>query len=235
MTRRVGLIGGMSWQTTVVYYTEINQHVRAKMGGVHSANLLINSIDYADIARMIQEREFESMVEMLCKCGQDLKLAGAESLVFCANVAHKAADRVEKASGLPVLHIMDSTAEKVISSGYRKVGLLGTRAVMEQDFCKSRLTDRFGLQVVIPDQEFRGRVDGLIFRELSKPVVSEEVKSYFHEVYAKLIQDHQADCIVLACTELRLVFTKDDFSVPTFETTTLHAEGIAEWALGDVV
>ena len=232
MTRVVGLIGGMSWQTTVVYYEEINQHVRSKLGGVHSANLLINSIDYADIARMIQTRDFESMIEMLCKCGQDLKLAGAQSLVFCANVAHKAADMVEKASGLPVLHIMDSTADKIINSGYRKVGLLGTRAVMEQDFCKSRLTDKFGLEVVVPDQEFRGRVDDLIFRELSRSPISEDVKLYFHEIYTKLMKDHEVDCIVLACTELRLVFTKEDFTVPTFETTTLHAEGIARWALG---
>jgi aspartate racemase len=233
MTRVVGLIGGMSWQTTALYYKEINQHVCSKLGGVHSANLLIKSIDYADIARMVTTKDFDSMIEMLCECGKQLKQAGANSLVLCANVAHKAADALERYSGLPVLHIVDSTAGKIVSAGYRKVGLLATRAVMEESFYKARLIDKYGLEVVVPDGEFRARVDGLIFDELSKDPISEDVKSCFKAAYAQLVQDHQVDCIILACTELRLVFAKADFSVPTFETTALHAEGIAEWALLD--
>lgn len=233
MTRVVGLIGGMSWQTTAVYYQEINQHAGSKLGGVHSANLLIRSIDYADIARMVTTKDFDGMTEMLCKCGRELQQAGAQSLVLCANVAHKAADALERHSGLPVLHIVDSTAERIVSAGHQRVGLLATRAVMEDDFYKARLVDKFGLEVVIPDQEFRARVDGLIFDELSKTPIAEDVKAYFHNAYAELFQRQNVDCIILACTELRLVFSKEDFHVPTFETTALHARGIAEWALLD--
>ena len=221
----------MSWQTTAVYYQEINQHVRARLGGVHSADIFIRSIDYADIAHMVSTEDFDNMIKMLCDRGQELKQSGAESLVLCANVAHKAYDALGKSTGLPVLHIVDSTANKVVKAGHRKVGLLATRSVSEEDFYKSRLTNKYGLEVTVPDQKFLSQVDRFIFEELSKDVIAEDVKAEFHRAYTQLVDEHKVDCVVLACTELRLVYTKDDFTVPTFETTALHAQGIAEWAL----
>ncbi|CAH0057887.1 unnamed protein product [Clonostachys solani] len=209
MTRVVGLIGGP----------------------VHSANLLIRSINYADIARMVTTKDFEGMTKLLCQCGQELQKAGAQSLVLCANVAHKAADALEEHSGLPVLHIVDSSAEKIVSAGHHRVGLLATRAVMEEDFYKARLIEKFGLEVLVPGEDFRERVDGLIFDELSKNPIAKEAKDHFHNAYEELVQRHKVDCVILACTELRLVFNDEDFTVPTFETTGLHARGIAEWAL----
>lgn len=231
MTRIVGLIGGMSWQTTAVYYEAINKHVCSKMGGIHSANLLIRSMDYADIGRMVTSGDFDGMIEMLSDCGQELKSAGAQSLVLCANVAHKAADTLEKRSGLPVLHIVDFTGQEIVNRGFKKVGLLGTRAVMEEEFYKARLREKYGLEVVVPNKDFRDKVDGLIFGELSKQPVAEEVKTTFKDAYNGLLRDHQVDCVALACTELRLVFNSDEMDIPVFEPTALHAKGIAEWAL----
>ena len=231
MSRVVGLIGGMSWQTTMLYYKSINQHVNSRLGGLHSANLLLRSIDYANIARMVTARDSEGMTRLLCDRGQELKRAGAESLALCANVAHKAADTLEKQTALPVLHVADFAAREVARSGLRKVGLLATQAVMEEDFYKARMRDRFGLDIIVPGVDFRAKADELIFRELSKDPIPFEAKKAFHTVYMNLLRDHGIDCVVLACTELRLVFDASEMDVPVFETTSLHAKGIAEWAL----
>ena len=229
-TRPVGLIGGMSWQTTAVYYKEINQHVGASLGGVHSANLLIKSLDYAAVARAVSGGHSHELQSMVCDAGLNLKAAGAQALALCANVAHKTAAALEDATALPVLHIVDFTGRAVVARGLRRVGLLGTRAVMEEDFYKRRLERDFGLEVVVPDEAFRGDADRQIFREMSKEVVPQDVRSAWHSAYEELVSRHRVDCVVLACTELRLVFD-GRMSVPTFETTTLHAAGIAAWAL----
>lgn len=221
----------MSWQTTAVYYEGINKHVRSVLGGIHSANLLIRSVDYADIGHFVARGDFEGMIEMLSSAGQQLKDGGAQPLVLCANVAHKAADTLEERTGLPVLHIVDFTGQAISDRGFRKIGLIATRAVMEEDFYKARLQERYGLEVVVPKKEFRDKVDGYIFDELSKQSIAEEVKASFEDAYTSFLREHQVDCIALACTELRLVFNADEMSVPAFETTTLHAKGIAEWAL----
>lgn len=232
MSKVIGLIGGMSWQTTAVYYQEINKRVASKLGGIHSANLLIRSLDYNTLAGLVTRKDFSGMTELFCKYGLDLKAAGADALVLCANVAHKAADTLEQRTGLPVLHIVDFTGQRIVESKMKRVGLLATRAVMEEDFYKARLRERYGLEVFIPDdQKFRESADHQIFNEMSKDVVPQDVRTAWHTASENLIRDHKVDCIVLACTELRLIFGESEISVPTFETTTLHARGIADWAL----
>ena len=231
MTRIVGMIGGMSWQTTALYYNVINKRVSAKLGAIHSANLLIRSVDYAEISRLITTGDLNGMTELLSESAQSLKNAGAQSLALCANVAHKAADTVEQRCGLPVLHIADFTGQAIVNRGFKKVGLLGTRAVMEEEFYKARLREKYGLEVFVPSKEFREKVDGLIFGELSRQPIAEEVGNVFKDAYNGLIHDHKVDCVALACTELRLVLDVEEMDEPVFETTTLHAEGIAEWAL----
>ena len=230
MTKTVGLIGGFSWQSTAVYYKEINERVNARQGGIHSANLLIRSIDYAELATMINGKDYKSMIRMLCKYGQELKGANARALVLCANIAHKAAQSLEQSLSLPVLHIVDFTARKIVERDFKKIGLLATRAVMEEDFYKSRLQE-FGLETAVPPEAFRSTADNDIFAEMSKGVISEDVKSRWRKAYRFLVHEQGVDCMILACTELRLVFTPGDLSIPTFETTTIHAEGIADWAL----
>lgn len=233
MTRTAGLIGGMSWQTTALYYSAINTYVRAKLGGIHSAKLLISSIDYADIASFVTSSDSAGMADMLSTAAQQLKNGGAQSLVLCANVAHKAADAIEKRTALPVLHIADFTGQAIVQRGFRKVGLIATRAVMEEEFYKARLGERYGLEVFVPGKEFREKVDGFIFHELSKQPVEEGVRRSFEEAYQDLLKEYQVDCIVLACTELRLVFDVEKMRVPVFETVALHARGVADWALSD--
>ncbi|KIW59355.1 hypothetical protein PV05_03809 [Exophiala xenobiotica] len=216
MTKTVGLIGGFSWQTMAIYYQEINEYVNSKLGGIHSANLLIRSIDYSDLASMVSAKDLGGMTAMLCACGQQLKAANAQAL----------------STGLPVLHICDFTARQIVDKGHRRVGLLATRAVMEEDFYKDRLRG-FGLEVYVPDEDFRSDADRMIFCEMSKEQISQGVKTTWHTAYQDLVQDHNVDCIILGCTELRLVFGQEDLTAPTFETTTIHARGIADWALAE--
>jgi len=231
MTRTVGLIGGMSWRTTAVYYQEINQRVNAKLGGIRSPNLIIKSLDYAEVARCITTKDFDAMTELFCSSGCELKAAGAQALVLCANIAHKAADTLQARSGLPVLHIADFTAHEVAKDGHRRVGLLATRAVMEESFYKSRLTDRYGLEIVVPSEAFRTNADKLIFEELSKDSIPREAISLVRSAYSELVEEHGVQCVILGCTEFRLVFGPEEMTVPTYETTALHAKGIADWAM----
>lgn len=234
MSKVVGLIGGMSWQTTAVYYREINQRVASRLGGLHSANILIRSLNYDTLAGLVTKKDFNGMTELFCKYGLELKAAGAEALVLCANVAHKAAEPLEQRTGLPVLHIVDFTGRKIVESKMKRVGLLATRAVMEEDFYKARLKERYGLEVFVPaDENFRAAADHQIFNEMSKNTIPEEVKTAWYEASASLVREYNVDCIVFACTELRLLFGDSDLSVPTFETTMLHARGVADWALGE--
>ncbi|KAJ9654092.1 hypothetical protein H2198_006831 [Neophaeococcomyces mojaviensis] len=231
MTKVVGLIGGFSWRTTALYYREINQHVSSKLGGIHSANILIRSLDYAEVANFITTEDFTGMTDLFCKSGHELKSAGASALVLCANVAHKAADALKREVGLPILHIADFAGREVMTQGYKKVGLLATRAVMEEDFYLERLRSKYGLEVFVPDKEFREKADRLIFEELSKEVVEQDVSDTIHGAYQSLVREEGVECIILGCTEFRLVFGEKDKIVPTFETTSLHARGIAEWLL----
>jgi aspartate racemase len=233
MTKLVGLIGGMSWKTTALYYQAINNHVRSTLGGIHSANLLIRSVDYDKIARCVSVGDTATMTKIVCESGHQLKAGGAQALALCANVAHKAADDLVKSTALPVLHIVDFAGREIVRHGFKKVGLLATKAVMEEEFYKSRLNDRYGLEVVVPDDTaFRDRADGQIFEEMSKAIIPDHVKRSWERECHKLVDDHHVDCVVLACTELRLVLGTEDARVPMFDTTLLHAQGIAEWALG---
>lgn len=231
MTKVIGLIGGFSWRTTALYYQQINQHITAKLGGIHSANILIRSLDYAEVANYITTKDFSGMTELFCKSGHELKSAGASALVLCANVAHKAADALEREVGLPVLHIADFAGREVMRHGYKKVGLLATRAVMEEEFYKERLRTRYGLEVFVPAKEFREKADRLIFEELSKEFVEQDVIGTIHEAYQSLAREARVECMILGCTEFRLAFGEKDKTVATFETTNLHAMGIAEWLL----
>ena len=228
--KTVGLIGGMSWQTTALYYKEINLHVNSELGGIHSAKLLLQSLDYAEVAKAVSTGDLGALTDLICQAGQALKAAGAQALVLCANIAHKTASALESASALPVLHIVDYTGQKIVDHGFKKVGLLATRAVMEEDFYKQRLHDHFGVEIFVPNEAFRMEADRQIFHEMSKEIIPQSVRSAWHTAYRELLRDCQVECIVLACTELRLVF-EGELGLPTFETTTLHAQGIANWAI----
>lgn len=229
--KTLGLLGGMSWKTTAFYYAEVNKRVASRRGGLHSADLLIKSLDYADVAAAVQSGEPKKLFSLLCQGGSELKAAGAKALVLCANVAHKAADSLEDELELPVLHIVDFTARSVLEGGHRRVGLLGTEAVMEENFYRSRL-EKYGLEVCTPtNAAFRAAADDSIFNELSKEVIPGSARAAWYNASRELINEQKVDCLILACTELRLVLHQQNLSVPLFETTTIHAHGIVDWAL----
>lgn len=232
MSRVVGLIGGMSWQTTAVYYREINRHVNAQLGGIHSANILLQSLDYATMGKLISTGDFANLTKLICRTGQNLKAAGAQGLVLCANVAHKSADELERHTGLPVLHIADFTGQAIVKSKIKRIGLLATRAVMEEDFYKARLRDRYGLEVFVPPANFRARADKDIFENMSRDLIPAETISAWREAFQDLVDEHQVEGVALACTELQFIFKTHELPIATFETTAIHAKGIADWLLG---
>jgi aspartate racemase len=230
-TRLVGLLGGMSPATTVHYYALINKHVASVLGGNHSANLLIRSVDYADIARFTTSKNYQGMTHLLVSRAREVQLAGAKAVAICANVAHVAAEAIEREIGLQVLHIADFTGQAIQNAGLKRVGLLGTRVVMEEEFYRARLESKYGVEVFVPGERFRERADDLIFVELNKPKIEPSAIQELRDAFDGLVTDHHVEGVVLACTEFRLAFADHDSAVPTFETAELHARGIAEWTV----
>ena len=230
--KTLGLLGGMTWQTTVLYYTEINEAVRARLGGAHAAKLLLYSADMAQMLDLFNADDWIGVAKVLGDAAQVLKAAGADAILICANLPHRVADQVEKrVAPLPLLHIADFTARKAMQSCAKRVALLGTKPVMEQEFYKERLAVKFGLEVVTPDAETRRALHEKIFTELSAGIVTMETREWFVALCKTMVEKERVDCLILACTELRLVLQEGDVTVPFFETATLHAQGAAAWAL----
>ena len=226
--RTVGLIGGMSWASTATYYRLINEDVAARLGGLHSARLLIHSFDFHEIEAMQQAGDWDAAGAALAEAGLGLRRAGAEALLICANTMHKVAGAVEAATGLPVLHVADATAEAVLASPARRVGLLGTRFTMEQDFIRGRLAE-FGLEVMIPGDDDRVVVNRVIYDELCQGRVLDASRQAYDCIIDRLI-DRGAEAVVLGCTELGLLVERA--AVPLFDTTILHARAAADFAVG---
>ncbi len=232
--KTLGLLGGMTWQTTVLYYEEINKAVRARLGGAHAARLLLYSVDMAEMLDLFNADDWSAVANVLGDAAVGLKAAGADAILIGANLPHRVADQVEKrVAPLPLLHIADFTAQKVLQSGAKRVALLGTKPVMEQGFYKERLASKFGLEVVTPDAETRQALHEKIFKELSAGIVTEETGNWFVDLCKTMIQKEHVDCLILACTELRLVLQEGEVSVPFFETAALHAQGAAAWAVAE--
>ena len=226
----LGLIGGMSWESTLLYYQLINRRVRAKMGGLHSSKCLIYSFDFAEIAHLQHCGKWDEAGVLLGEAAANLKRGGAHAIVICTNTMHKLAFAVERNSGLPLLHIADPTADAIKQAGYQRVGLMGTRFTMEQDFYKNRLIEQHGLDVLIPDESDRGTINRVIYDELCIGLVKDESR---HAVVA-IIQRMQAagaQCIILGCTEIGMLLANADLPLPAFDTTVIHAEAAADWAM----
>ena len=227
--RTVGLIGGMSWASTAIYYRLINEAVAARLGGLHSARLVVHSFDFHDIEALQQAGDWAAAGEALAQAGVGLRAAGAEAVVICANTMHKVAGAVEDATGLPVLHVADSTAAAVLATRARRVGLLGTRYTMEQDFIRGRLADH-GLEVIIPDDDDRLVVNRVIYDELCQGLVVDASREAYDRTIGRLIE-RGAEAIILGCTELGLLV--ETAPVPLFDTTVLHAQAAANFAVGE--
>ena len=229
--KTIGLIGGMSWESTVPYYRLINQGVNARLGGLHSARLVLYSVDFQDIERMQHHERWDEAGERLASAARALQAAGAELLLLCTNTMHKVAPAIEAAVRIPLLHIADPTAEAIHSAGQSVVGLLGTRFTMEQAFYRDRLRDRHGIEVLVPEAADRALVHRVIYDELCQGIVREGSRAEYRAVIARLAA-RGAQAVVLGCTEISLLVGPQDAGVPLHDTTLLHARAAVDAALG---
>ena len=227
--RTIGLLGGMSWESTMLYYRCMNELVRQRLGGLHSARLLIYSVDFHDIERLQRKDRWDEAGRYLAGIAQSLERAGAEALVLCTNTMHKVAAVIEAGLTIPLLHIADPTADAIRARGLSKVGLLGTRYTMEQAFYRARL-EQHGLEVLVPETGDRREIDRVIFEELCRGVIRPQSRSACREIIARLAA-RGAQGIILGCTEIALLVTPADAELPLFDTTAIHAASAVNFAL----
>jgi aspartate racemase len=231
--KRIGLLGGMSWESSIEYYRFVNEAVRSRLGGLSSADCIMRSVDFREIEELQRTGRWDEAGELLAAEAQTLEAAGAELLVLCTNTMHRVADEIAGAIGIPFVHIADTTADALRRAGIGAVGLLATGYTMEQDFYVGRLRDRHGLDVLVPGEADRRVVHDVIYGELCVGVVRDESREEYRRIMRSLVS-RGAAAILLGCTEIELLVGADDSPVPLFDTTRLHAERAVELALGSV-
>ena len=225
----IGLIGGMSWESSAEYYRIVNEQVRDRLGGLRSARCLMWSFDFAEIEALQHAGRWDDATALMVDAARRLERGGADFLLICTNTMHRMAAEVQAAVGIPLLHIADPTADRIRAAGLRRVGLLGTAFTMEQDFYKGRLADRHGLEVLIPEEADRATVHRIIYDELVQGRVEPASRQAYREVIARLVE-RGAEAVILGCTEIMLLVGAEDSAVPLFDTTAIHAEAAVELA-----
>ena len=231
--KTIGMIGGMSWESSIEYYRIINEGVRGKLGGLHSAKSVMYSVDFAEIETLQHEGRWEEATQAMVEAAKHVEAGGADFVIICTNTMHKMAEEVEAAIHIPLLHIVDATAEAIKALGLQVVGLLGTNFTMEQDFYRGRLVERHGLEVLIPEEQDREIVHRVIYDELVLGVIKPESRSQYERIIEKLIEAG-AQGIILGCTEIGLLVKDEDSRVPLFDTTSIHAVAAVEYALSEL-
>jgi len=228
----IGLLGGMSWESTAEYYRLINEGVLGRLGGLHSAEIVMYSVDFEPIEKLQHAGDWAAAAQVLINAGRRVEAGGADFLLICTNTMHKLADEIADAVGIPLLHIADATAEAVKSARMSRVGLLGTKFTMEEDFYRGRLAGKHGIEVLIPSDTDREGVHRVIYDELCLGTIREESKREFARIIDDLA-DRGAEGVILGCTEIGLLVKPGDAAVPLFDTTTIHAAAAVELALRD--
>lgn len=229
MMKTIGLIGGMSWESSLEYYRLINEEVKESLGGLHSAKCVLYSVDFEEIEICQRNNEWEKAGEILARAALSLEAAGADFIVLCTNTMHKVAEEIQGSIHIPFLHIADLTAEKVLVDGVKTVGLLGTKYTMEQDFYKGRLMEH-GIKVLIPKDADREIVNSVIYEELCLGKIKEDSRKKYQEIILDLVEQG-AEGVILGCTEIGLLVKSEDAPVPLYDTTLLHAKGAVNYAL----
>ncbi|WP_374834189.1 aspartate/glutamate racemase family protein [Paenochrobactrum pullorum] len=230
MQKIIGLIGGMSWESSAEYYRIINELVRKRFGGLRSAQCLMWSFDFAEIEALQSAGRWDDATQEMIQAAQRLERGGADFILICTNTMHRMADDVQASINIPLLHIADPTAERMKAAGLSKVGLLGTAFTMEQDFYKGRLINKHGFDVLVPDDEDRKSVHQIIYDELVQGIVKESSRQAYREIIGRLVA-RGAQAIILGCTEIMLLIKQSDSPVPVYDTTTIHAQAAVEQAL----
>lgn len=228
--KTIGLIGGMSWESTVPYYRQINETIKQQLGGLHSAKLVLYSVDFHEVERLQHAGDWDAAGVMMADAARALQAAGADFIVLCTNTMHKVAPAIEGAVRIPLFHIADPTAQAIKRAGLRKIGLLGTRFTMEQPFYKDRLHELHGLEVVVPSPADRDIIHRIIYEELCLGKVLDASRDEYRRIIAGLVEQG-AQAVILGCTEISLLVAQQDASVPLFDTTSIHATSAALWAL----
>jgi aspartate racemase len=229
--KTIGMIGGMSWESTLDYYRYLNEGVKEKLGGMHSARCLLYSVDFEEIERYQRQGQWELATAIMVDAAQRLKRGGADFLIICTNTMHKMAPEVQDAVDIPLIHIADAAAKAIIGAGICKVGLLGTRFTMEEDFYRGRLEKLHGLEVLVPNLEERIIVHDVIYKELCLGKIENQSRLQYKEIITNLVSQG-AEGIILGCTEIGMLIKPEDSPIPLFDTTRLHAQMALDYALG---
>ncbi len=228
--KTIGLLGGMSWESTASYYKAINEGVKSKLGGLHSAKICLYSVNFDEIEKLQHQGKWSETAFVLSNAAANIEAGGADFLMICTNTMHKVAAEIEAEISIPILHIADATASFIIKDGMTKVGLLGTRFTMEQDSYKGRLTEKFGIDVVVPSSDDQTIVHDIIYNELCQGEIKFESKEKYLKIISKLYQQG-AQAVILGCTEIALLVKQSDTSVPLYDTTAIHAAQGVDLAL----
>ena len=228
--KTIGLLGGMSWESSSLYYSWINESIRHELGGLHSARIAMVSVDFQEIEDLQHNNKWKESGEILSKAASQVEAAGADFLLICTNTMHKVAPQIEKTITIPLIHIADATAEQIKDRGMNTVGLLGTNFTMEQDFYAGRLNERYGLHVLIPPKEDREIVHQIIYKELVLGIVKEESRQKFLTIMNRLV-DQGAEGVIEGCTEIVMLVKQEHTAIPLFDTTAIHAQKAVEMAL----
>lgn len=226
----IGLIGGMSWESSLEYYKIINERVKERLGGFHSAKSLMYSVDFDEIEKLQRQGNWEKAAEVMVDSARKLEKGGADFITLCTNTMHKMADDIQESVNIPLLHIGDATAEKIKRYGIKRVGLLGTKYTMEQDFYKGRLTKKHGLEVEVPDERDRVLINDVIYNELCLGNISSKSKEEFKRIIIKM-KERGLEGLILGCTEIPLLINQGDVGIKLFDTTRIHAETAADYAI----
>ena len=228
--KTIGLLGGMSWESTVGYYREINEGIKQKLGGLHSAQIILYSVDFDPIEKLQRSGDWKATGNILANAARGVEDGGADFLLICTNTMHKVADQVENAVNIPLLHIADATADVLVQASVRKVGLLGTAFTMEQEFYKGRLSEKYGIDVVVPDAPDRKLVHDIIYQELCLGLHKQSSKQKYIRIVDKL-SEMGAEGVILGCTEIGMLISQNDTVATLYDTTKIHAAKAVEWAI----
>lgn len=230
--KTIGMLGGMSWESTASYYSAINESVRNKLGGLHSAKICLYSVNFDEIEKLQHQGKWDETAEILSKAARCVEAGGADFLLICTNTMHKVASQIESAISIPILHIADATAKKLVSDGIKKVGLLGTRFTMEQDFYKRRIIEKFGIDVIVPSSDEQTVIHDIIYHELCLGVIQDNSRNQYLDIINCLYRQG-AEAIILGCTEIALLVKQEHTDVRLYDTTAIHAEEAVLLSLGN--
>lgn len=230
--KTIGMLGGMSWESTSTYYRALNEGIKSELGGLHSAKICMVSVDFDEIEKLQHRGDWEQTAHILAEAAKSVEAGGADFLLICTNTMHKVAAEIEQAISIPILHIADATAQKLVADNVSCVGLLGTRFTMEQEFYKNRLTEQFGIKVIVPEADDRSLVHQVIYDELCLGIINDESRSSYLQIIERLKQQG-AEAVILGCTEIALLVQQSQTEVRLYDTTEIHAQQAVALAVSE--